>query len=412
MAKFSVDRFPPGFFDLPTGAGETLPLDTIAEWTRSPQTREVARAILAPHALRGIVVSSDSAGLTRLTRERSLIDILAMLTHPKELIHGHGCAIGGRSVGVWAADNTLMFYDHSIAANRVLAMLRTTMERMAIDCELGIGMAAHSGEFFELGGGVHGPDAERVELIAESHTEPGELVITGSVVRLLPADHGFALVPRDDLRAEFGDVARVAAGLTLDGLDVSNINYPAPFSSDFTSGLARFARTQRDSAVPQKAYEDLAVVFILRESEDTDVPEVAVLNDLALTAAMKRIGGELLVHSGGDEVKTSGLIGIYTFPDCRNAIAFARRFRDALAEQRIQCAIGIDSGPVLVFDLGGGSFEIAGLAVNVASKLAEDVGAFGKIQISEQVAKKAEAKRERPTLAFNMSGVELRAYDL
>jgi len=48
MAKFSSDRFPPGFFDLPPGAGETLPLDVIAEWTSSAQTREVARTILAP----------------------------------------------------------------------------------------------------------------------------------------------------------------------------------------------------------------------------------------------------------------------------------------------------------------------------------------------------------------------------
>src|SRR4026208_924744 len=111
MAKFYSDRFPPGFFDLPAGAGETLPLDTIAEWTHSTQTQEVARAILSPHTLRGTVVASDSAGLTRLTRDRSLIEILALLSHPKELIHGHGTAIGGRSVGIWSADNTLMFYD-------------------------------------------------------------------------------------------------------------------------------------------------------------------------------------------------------------------------------------------------------------------------------------------------------------
>lgn len=30
MARFSPVRFPPGFFDLPADAGESLPLDVIA----------------------------------------------------------------------------------------------------------------------------------------------------------------------------------------------------------------------------------------------------------------------------------------------------------------------------------------------------------------------------------------------
>src|SRR5450432_676107 len=105
MPRFSRDRFPPGFFDLPQSAGETLPLDIISRWTQGAQTPELARAILAPHVLRGTIVSSDSAGLTRLGRERPLIEILAMIGHPKEIIHAHGRALGGRAIGVWAADN-------------------------------------------------------------------------------------------------------------------------------------------------------------------------------------------------------------------------------------------------------------------------------------------------------------------
>ena len=412
MAKFSSDRFPPGFFDLPPGAGETLPLDVIAEWTSSAQTREVARAILAPHALRGIVVSTDSAGLTRLTHSLALIEILALVSHPKEIIYGHGTAVGGRSVGVWAADNTLMFYGADVPAPHVASMLLTASERIARECELGIGMAAHVGEFFELGGGVHGPDADRVENLAETHSEAGDLLVTDDLARLLPAGDGFATAAKAGLPSEFGEVFRLTAGPALPNLDTSNTNYPAPYSNDFSSGLARYVRTRRDSAMPARPYDERAVVCIVREPEDVDVPEVAVLNDLALTAAVKRIGGELLGDSGGAEVKNAGRVGFYTFNDCQGALTFARGYRDSLAGQGIQCRIGIDIGLVLLFDLGGGAHDIAGMPVNVASKLAEDVGEYGMIQMSEAAAKQAHTPRARPTRAFDISGVHLRAYDV
>ena len=408
MAKFFTDRFPPGFFDLPRSAGETLPLDVIAAWTGSDQTRDTAHAILGPHLLRGTIVSSDSAGLTRLGRERPLIEILALVAEPKEIIHAHGRAIGGRAIGVWVADNTQMFYPAEIPPERVLAMLRTAMERIASRCELGIGIAAHTGEFFELSGAVYGPDADRVEVIAEDHTAGGELVITDALARAMPASHGFRLETRTDLDV----VHRVLGGPTIDDLDASDIEYPAPYSSDFSMSLAEYSRTRRDSRAPRQAYQDLAVVLVERAPEEPDVPEVAVLNNLALTAAMKRIGRSLLANPDEAEVKSSGLIGIYTFADCREAIDFARRFREALSTQGVRCRIGIDVGPVLVFDLAPGSREIAGSAVNVASKLAQDTGAYGMIQVSDVVLKRASAKKERPTRTIHVSGIDLKAYDL
>ena len=148
MAKFYRDRFPPGFFDLPPDAGEALPLDVIAEWTRSEQTAAAAARIVGPRTLRGTVVSSDSAGLTRLSRERSLIEILALVSRPKELVHAFGVALGGRAIGVWAADNTQMFYGECLAADRIVAMLLPVADRVALESEIGIGLGAHSGEFY------------------------------------------------------------------------------------------------------------------------------------------------------------------------------------------------------------------------------------------------------------------------
>lgn len=409
MPRSPHDRFPPGFFDLPQGAGATLPLDIITEWTQSARTADVAKRILGPHRLNGIIVCSDSSGLTKLGRERPLMEILAMIGVPKEIIHAQGKAIGGRPIGVWAADNSQMFYDSSIPAERVLAMLRSTAGRMIAECELGVGMAAHAGEFHELAGAVYGADAEHVEVVAEEHTSAGELLISAALAARLPDAHGFELHTREDLKAGF---LRVAGGPTLVGLEATDTNYPAPYSSDFTEGLATYARTRRDSRMPQKAYEDVAVVFIEREGETDDVPEVAILENLALIAAMKRIGLALLQEHVGREVKTTGLLGIYTFADCRTAIAFARAIMDSLAAQGIRLRIGIDAGLVLLFELGPGSHDIAGSPVNVASKLAQDLGEYGMIQVSDEVARRAQTKRERPTRTFQISGVELKAYDV
>jgi hypothetical protein len=410
VPKFPSNRFPPGFFDLPRDAGETLPLEIIAEWTRSTQTREVARAILGPRTLKGIVVSSDAAGLTRLGRERSLIEILALINRPKELVHAFGSAIGGRSIGVWAADNTEMFYGDWIDPARVVSLLLTVQARVGYENGVGIGLAAHAGEFYELAGGLYGPDADRVELLAEEHTEGGELIVTSSLADRLPGGHGFTLVPRGDLTPGYGVVYRVAAGATLDDIEPTDFRYPLPFSDDFYTGLGAYQRTRRESVVPRPAYQDRTIVLIEREQEDRDIPEVAALNDLALAAGTKRLGAALLQDSDGEEIKTSGLIGIYGFRSSIGAVAFARNLRSALADQGISSRIGLDKGRVLLFELGPGARDVAGSPVNIASKLAQDCGEFGGIYLSEAVAREAGLAGLDQPIAFQVSAVTLTCY--
>lgn len=109
MTKFSLRRFPPSLFDVSQDIVRALPVDIIERWTRGDQSRETALELLEPQTRTGTAVVSDSAGLTRLGAHRGLIEILSMISRPKELIHAHGVAIGGGGIGVWAADNTQMF---------------------------------------------------------------------------------------------------------------------------------------------------------------------------------------------------------------------------------------------------------------------------------------------------------------
>ncbi len=408
MAKFSSERFPPGFFDLPRDAGEQLPVAVIERWTTSPQTRAVAREILAPHTLTGTVVSSDAAGLTRLGRQRPLVEILAMINRPKELVHAWGRAVGGRALGIWAADNSAMYYDAVVAPDRVLAMLLTMMDQVRSECEMQIGICAHHGQFFELAGGVYGPDADRVEVVAEEHTEGGELLVTDTLADRLGRPHPFALAPRADLAAAFGGILRVEDGPRLTGLAADDIAYPAPYSAQFFAEISR-SRGRRRSLMPRPSYDEAAVVLIEREAEDPDVPEVKVLNDLALTAAMIRIGDQLLADLQGEEIKNAGLISIYTFEDCRSAVAFAEEIRTTLAQTGIRCRIGVDSGQVLIFDLGTGGRDIAGDPVNTASKLAQDAGELGHIYVSARAAQRAGLTASGTRRTYLVSGVELEA---
>jgi len=408
VTKFAPDRFPPGFFDLPAGAGETLPLAVIEQWTRSAHTREAALAILAPHAHRGCAVSSDGAGLTRMGRERPLVEILAMLNRPKEIIHAAGTQLGGRAVGRWVADNTAMVYPADARAADLVAMLRGVQARLAAERAVGTGFGLHRGTFYELGGGLYGPDADRLETVAEEHTEGGEIVVSGEVAAELDGA-GFTLARRTDVPADLGAVWRVTGGPVADLPPGGDERYPAPFDDAFLETLHRVSRADDAAPGPAPAYQECAVVLVERERDEPDDPEVALLNDLALAAASTRLAAPLLARHGGAEIKTSGLLAVFTFPECRPAAEFAQAFRAAFAAQGVQTRIGIDVGQTLQFELGTGAREIAGSPVNVASKLAQDCGEFGTIHMSDAATARARMERASRTVTFDVSGVSLTA---
>jgi class 3 adenylate cyclase len=262
MTKFSIDRFPAGFFDVTQDIAGELPVELIEHWTHGDRSRASALRLLSAHAVTGSVVSTDAAGLTSLTRARSVIEILALLNQPKEIVHACGAAIGGEAVGVWAADNTQMLYQRA-EPGRLLSALLETRDRIARACEIQIGMCVHHGSFFRLGGGLY-----------------------------------------------------------------------------------------------------------------------------------------------GTEIKTIGNLGIYTFDHAGGGLDFARRFRAMFAEQQVAVRIGIDQGEVLVFDLGKGREDIAGVPVNLASKIAQDHGQFGRIYLTDAAAVSADASAlER--LVFRIAGVDV-----
>ena len=408
MAKFSIDRFPAGFFDVTQDIARELPLELIDHWTHGDRSRESALRLLATHVVSGAVVSTDAAGLTSLSRARSVIEILALLDQPKEIVHACGSAIGGEAIGVWAADNTQMLY-RGVDPRRLVSMLLETRDRIHRACEVKIGICVHSGSFFRLGGGLYGADADRVERLAEESTHGGEVMVTDEFLRSLGGAHPFEVVARADLRRAEGSAWTVTGGPRAPELEAADVRYPYPYSREFFDELRRLATpidTEQVRRLHDKFSQTRTVVLVERDREEPDVPEIAVLNDLALSAAMTRVAAGLLRETAGTEIKTLGTLGIYTFDDTGAALDFARRFRALFEAQNVAVRIGIDRGEVLVFTLADGRVDIAGLPVNLASKIAQDHGRFGRIHLTEGAAASARVSGlER--LTFRIAGVDV-----
>ncbi|MFY0577776.1 hypothetical protein ACN28S_28765 [Cystobacter fuscus] len=124
-------------------------------------------------------------------------------------------------------------------------------------------------------------------------------------------------------------------------------------------------------------------MLIERQAQQAETPELALFDNLSLSARMKDTGLRHLASHQGEEVKVVGPLGIYVFDAIPAALDFAQLFRRELAREAISCRIGIDVGPVLLFELPSGGRDIAGMPVNIASKLAQDLGRPGGLYLSE-----------------------------
>ncbi|PCC70648.1 Adenylate cyclase, class 3 [Nannocystis exedens] len=412
-AKFARTQYSPALFDLAQDIVGGLPLRLLERWWESEQTEADALRLLTACRVTGFNVVSDSAGLTRLTAERGLLEILAIIDQPKAIVYDHGLAIGGESVGIWAADNTQMFYPAAVPAERLLAALLSVQDQVARRCAIKIGLAAHFGDFYSASGGLYGDASDAIERLAEDHVTGGEIVVSQAVVGRLPPAHDFTLIAVGEADG-LGPLWRVVDGPRLSLGTFSGKRYPIPYSDVFHADLTRLAGRLGDRELAREMTARYTrheiVVLIERHAQDADSRAVALFDNLSLSARMKDAGLRHLGAAHGSEVKVSGPIGIYTFDEPARALQFARTFRRELADDGIGCRIGIDQGPVLVFDLAGGGKDIAGMPVNVASKMAQDCGAWGKLYLSERVHACVGGGdfRER---CFFVSGLELRAFE-
>ncbi|MDX3099943.1 adenylate/guanylate cyclase domain-containing protein [Nonomuraea angiospora] len=395
----------PGGFDTRRDVAAGLPLFLVEQWRASDRTDGEARRLLSRHETHGYSVMSDSAGLTRLSQRLGLLEVLALIDRPKRILHACARAAGGRAVGVWAADNAQLFHPETVEASTLLSALLTAQDEIRRHCEVRIGIGAHLGSYYELSGGLYGAEADAVEEFAENDTEGGEIAVTQSVVDRLPHGHPFALRPKDGVGGLVGPVYQVLDGPRLDipGLDeawaavgwpgksgvTGQEHYPIPYSGAFYADLllldARPGDADLAGRLAAEHLRERTVVLVERSAAPTDTPEVELLRGLSLSAAMRDVGLSLLPPQGAVEIKVAGPLGIYLFEEPAPAVRFALGMRTGLAEREIVGRIGVAAGPVLAGRTPSGGWDVAGAPVNLASKMAQDLGTPGRVHLSEAV---------------------------
>lgn len=406
----ALPRIIPALADLTQDMAGPVPVSLLYDWAAGDQDDTRADTLLEPFRITGTVVSSDTSGLSRLTKERDLLDVLSLISEPKQILHAIGVEIGGRPVGTWVADNTQIYYPPSVAAPEIVGGMTEAEQRITCELPVGVGMCIHSGAFYELGGGLYGPDAHIVEFIAEHHAGPGEILVTGAVRSGCPDTFHFR--PRADLEGHgAGAIASLAFAPRMRHLEATNRRYPHPWPAEFFDRLIELKASEQKDAIRRQIYDAylkrLVVVFVSRDRERGAMPtKTGLLDDLianvlfdalitGLDAAREHVAG------------LGGGLGILTFEGAPEALDTADALRRRFAANGLAIKIGMASGPVLYFSNRRGPSGIAGNPVNIASKISEDAGLPGRINIASDVAAQLPPQGSASPFEITIGGVVL-----
>ena len=404
----ALPRIIPALADLTQDMAGPVPISLLYDWAAGDQDDERATTLLDPFRIAGTVVSSDTSGLSRLTKEKDLLDVLALISEPKQILHAIGVEIGGRPVGTWVADNTQIYYPPSIDLPDIVSGMTEAENRITCELPVGVGMCVHNGAFYELGGGLYGPDAHVVEYVAEHHAGPGEILATATVRDRCPDTFQFR--PRTDLHAH-GAIFSVSNAPRMRELEAVNRRYPHPWPAEFFERLLALKSAAERDTLRQEIYDAylkrLVVVFVSRHRQ----PGAALTTSTLLDDLIANVLFDALI-SGLDAARghvagLGGGLGILTFDGAPEALEAADALRRRFAANSLPIKIGMASGPVLFFSNPRGPSGIAGSPVNIASKISEDAGLAGRINIASDVAAQLPPQSNASPFEITIGGVVL-----
>lgn len=399
MAK-SSSVISPILADLSQDIAGAIPLELILLWSTSARNAKKHAELLSQHSKRGVVVSSDASGLSKLSAQKSLLEVMHLVGQPKEVIYSYGKGVGGEAIGIWAADNTQMFYGENVKPDDVIEAMVHAQHEIKKDLLVQVGMGVHLGDFIEIGGGLYGNDAHHVEELAESHTEAGEISITLSLKKRLgkQARYLFQKHPTypNAFKVDYSDPSNRLVKHT-------QTKYPEPFDHRFSDLIHSIEQLSPDEVEHQyRAFAKDTVVILIKISHRKRSLLLNQLTDyIVANAYIKQVSKEFKDIS---LVKSNGDLGIFVTQSDPTAIEFARKVYEKLRGNGFDVNVGLCRGEVLLFPMQEG-YEIAGGPVNVASKIAEDGGELNRIFVEESVSM---PKGSFDAFIFTISKVEIR----
>lgn len=397
--------------DLKQEIAGLVPVNLVSRWNTSTHSPEMQQEILRPFERKGFLVSSDSSGLSRLTAERSLLEVMRIVSAPKEAIFAVGKAIGGRGVGLWAADNTQMFYDEKISADKIVEAMAAAQKHIH-QGPLQVGMALHHGTFWEIGLGMFGLDAELLEQVAEEQTSAKEIIVSETVHKMLDKSYQFNLALREDIDLKpsfyslnYDDYGNQFAE-HVDDFDVfdRSYHYPLPFSSEFFVALKQMD-ISKDARLKLNNFFVEKVVILVKVYHHKDR---LLLDELTDWVVMNALLNEIVAKYDVTNVKSNGDLGIFVANSATEAVEFAEDILLSLRETKDQVSIGLAAGQVLLFNLDNGGMDIAGGPVNVASKVSEDLPEKNTFYVHESVAIPGHHENKFEAFSMEKSSVVLK----
>lgn len=403
----------PALADVAKDISGPLPVGLLDDWAASTdRSHEAARLLLAPYRREGTVVSSDTAGLTKMTQERELLDVLWLVSEPMQTLYAVGTAIGGRSVGVWEADNTEMLYPPGLAVDTIVDAMLEAQARIAERTNVKVGLCIHSGVFYEIGGGLFGGDAQLAEELAENHAAGAEILVTNELAQRLRAPREYTLDRRADLDALHpSGVFSLRSPRRMPLLREVDSLHPHPYPPEFYAMLRDPSRraAAREAEGASGPMVERFVVFMARKGGARSEDDLAsVLDELLSNQHMRGVVEECLGGSA-QLAETTGGLSIVVFEQGSEVVDFARTVRDRFRERSLPVSVGIDCGPVLLFaNPAGRSGAVAGDPINLSSKISEDLGEAGRIRITERAARAMGGLDGAERFEETISGVRIR----
>ena len=404
----------PALSDLTQDIAGPVPVRLLHDWATGEQDPAAAEALLQPFEIEGTVVSTDTSGLSRLTQSMDLLDTLSLISQPKEIVHALGRAIGGRAIGTWVADNTEMFYPAEVEPDLVVDAMSEVQYRIHQRLRLRIGMCLHPGRYYDIGGGLYGVEADRVETLAENCAGPEEILLTDEMVGRLKnvgaSDLTLKEFPADGARAWL-----LGGQRRLPELRESETLYPHPFPQDFYALLPHFFDPEDQAAVKQRIYDEWLreriVVFLALAHYRPEATVTGLVNELVTKALMATVVGGTL-RPEGHLASSGGGIAILTFEHSAEALDYVRAAHEEFARNGLFVCAGIDAGPVLLFPKYGSGSGITGDPVNIASKLAEELGQPGRTCITNRASARLPGGKTHDPFEVKISGITLKGVTL
>lgn len=397
--------------DLRQDYAGTVPVDIVKKWVNSQKNDQAQEEVLRPYEKIGYLVSTDSAGLSRLTSERSLLEVMKIVSEPKEIIFEMGKKIGGRGVGIWAADNSEMFYEHKDVDAVTLLNTMASAQKIINQGLLQVGMGIHKATFWEIGLNMFGKEAELLGVVAENFTEGKEILISEAVKNELNNDWHDKLSYREDLKEfergfytlNYNDLGDAFENFILP--DFSKLEkgqlYPLPFSRQFFLMLKQMGVNRDAELALQNLYQNKIVILVKVHHKE----EKLLLDQLTDWVVVNAIIHEVADKYNVELIKSNGDLGIFIADSDSEAIEFAEDLFDTLNRGNDQVAIGVCRGDVLIFDLDDGGRDIAGGAVNVASKISEDISDKNALYIEKSVKLPINHHHKYTEFSMNKSNV-------